>query len=278
MRAVVAGGYRSLVRRAPWTPAVTVAAGDHSLSSEEGMQRASLEKEDWVFAEEEVESVCEVALNPTPRVVFEAAPSLEEAKDATLDLKDAFERMYECKEEQPQDENCILPSVLMPSPENRAVSAMPKRVFDAFTLLQQSPEAQIVVASLASDPNIWNALLKNDRLMNFYESRQIDFSPISTVESIAENEEIYSEASSVTLFLNKASSVTLKDRLRKMVEYVKMEISNISIKISDFFQDLKGTFTTEGSNEESDAKTLIGSSFMAIVIAVIFLILFKRIR
>ncbi|KAK8469528.1 hypothetical protein PHAVU_005G089400 [Phaseolus vulgaris] len=48
----------------------------------------------------------------------------------------------------------------------------PDRVFQAFQLLSESSEGQSVVASIACDPNIWNAMVKNPKLQDFVDAQQ----------------------------------------------------------------------------------------------------------
>lgn len=65
-----------------------VSAGDVSPVS---VQRPAWEIDDWEFAGEEGDPVMSSG-EPMPRVVFGAAPSFEEARAATDELKDALEK------------------------------------------------------------------------------------------------------------------------------------------------------------------------------------------
>jgi hypothetical protein len=129
--------------------------------------------DDWEFADWRDDAaavtVAEREAAAKPRLVF-APPSREEAEEATTELRDAIERSYfnespvEVVKEQDKELNKLTTDAIIPS--------MPGHVVQAFTLLKSSPEAQSVVASLASDRNVWDAVLKNEKVMEFYKTHQ----------------------------------------------------------------------------------------------------------
>ena len=65
--------------------------GGEGLSDVSPMQKVVAEFDDWEMAGEEVEMMVSVG-EPLPRVVFGGAPSLQEATEATSDLKHALEK------------------------------------------------------------------------------------------------------------------------------------------------------------------------------------------
>ncbi|CAL4997043.1 unnamed protein product [Urochloa decumbens] len=239
---------------------------------------ASWELDDWEFADWRDDATAVVvaereatAAAAKPRLVF-APPSREEAEEATTELKDAIERAYfnespvEVVKEQDKELNKLATDAIIPS--------MPGHVVQAFTLLKSSPEAQTVVASLASDRNVWDAVLKNEKVMEFYKTHQtIQTFPeeAATVESPEKFENAASE--------NSPTGSPFAD----FVDNAKKTVMDVVDNITHFFQDLfrppaeaqagAGSSTEKGP---SLGEMAVGGSFMALTIAVILLVLFKR--
>uniref|UniRef100_A0A7N0V0J0 Uncharacterized protein n=1 Tax=Kalanchoe fedtschenkoi TaxID=63787 RepID=A0A7N0V0J0_KALFE len=109
-----------------------------------------------------------------PRVVFVGAPTFDEAKEASMELKEAVEKTL-------TPENTSLPLV-MASEDGEATTCVSsdiastlvvrKHVVQAFRILSENPAAQNVVASIASDLNVWNAVFQNAELVNYVESHR----------------------------------------------------------------------------------------------------------
>ncbi|PHT34109.1 hypothetical protein CQW23_25909 [Capsicum baccatum] len=96
--------------------------GGEGLSDVSSMQKVAAEFNDWEMVGGEEEMMVSVG-EPLPRVVFGGAPSLQEATEATADLKHALEK-------------------------------------------------HSVVASIACDPNVWNAVMRNPALQEFLDSQK----------------------------------------------------------------------------------------------------------
>ncbi|OEL29386.1 hypothetical protein BAE44_0009595 [Dichanthelium oligosanthes] len=239
---------------------------------------ASWELDDWEFADWRDDAaavaVAEREAVVKPRLVF-APPSREEAEEATTELRDAIERAYfietpvEVVKEQDTDLNKLATDAIIPS--------MPGHVVQAFTLLKSSPEAQSVVASLASDRNVWDAVLKNEKVMEFYKKTQqttlLQTFPkeAATVESLEKFEDAASE--------NAPTGSPFSD----FVDNAKKTMMDVVDNITHFFQDLfRPSAEAEagaGSSAEkgpSLTEMAVGGSFMALAIAVILVVLFKR--
>ncbi|CAL5008088.1 unnamed protein product [Urochloa decumbens] len=241
---------------------------------------ASWELDDWEFADWRDDATAVVvaereatAAAAKPRLVF-APPSREEAEEATTELKDAIERAYfnespvEVVKGHDKELNKLATDAIIPS--------MPGHVVQAFTLLKSSPEAQTVVASLASDRNVWDAVLKNEKVMEFYKTHQTTLvqtfpEEAATVESPEKFEDAASE--------NSPTSSPFAD----FVDNAKKTVMDVVDNITHFFQDLfrppaeaqagAGSSTEKGP---SLGEMAVGGSFMALTIAVILLVLFKR--
>ncbi|RLM61791.1 uncharacterized protein C2845_PM14G04180 [Panicum miliaceum] len=234
---------------------------------------ASWEMDDWEFADWRDDAVAEREAAAKPRLVF-APPSREEAEEATTELRDAIERAYfnespvEVVKEQDKELNKLTTDAIIPS--------MPGHVVQAFTLLKSSPEAQSVVASLASDRNVWDAVLKNEKVMEFYKTHQTTLvqtlpKEAATVESPEKFEDAASE--------NAPTGSPFAD----FVDNAKKTVMDVVDNITHFFQDLFGhpaeAQAGAGSSSEkgpSLAEMAVGGSFMALTIAVILVVLFKR--
>ncbi|KAG4385652.1 hypothetical protein GLYMA_12G139800v4 [Glycine max] len=127
-----------------------------------------------------------------PRMVFGSVPTFAEAKEATAELKDAIDQVYLSPESSQYSSRGGQVSALSPTggqvsalsptlyePVNRSCvvdaisdSSAPKHAIQAFHLLSTSREAQAVVASLACDPNVWNAVMENPAVSSFFQSQQ----------------------------------------------------------------------------------------------------------
>ncbi|KAL5772499.1 hypothetical protein ACOSQ2_012423 [Xanthoceras sorbifolium] len=110
------------------------------------------------------------------RVVFDAAPTLEEAKDATADLKEALDRVYLSSPESAAYQNGGTfkdgPAFGLPLHANTdnleiksciscdsKLTSVPAPTFNAFKLLSESPKVQVRLISRSSTLSIKFPLL-----------------------------------------------------------------------------------------------------------------------
>lgn len=288
-KAAVLGGFRSaeaaVARRTPRSSVVPVAPGDSGLlsvalvSGETGRAEKPLATErrdfdDWDFAG--VEEELFDAIHPAPRIVFGGVPTLQEAKEATSDLKDAIDMIYFSPNSAKQSVGDIQGST---SSENSVViPEVPKHVVNAFSLLQGSPEAQNVVASLASDKNVWDAIMKNDKVMAFYKNQE---SAVLSPERSADPEESVDSSTTPTPKNQISDSSPLWD----WVNNIKLGVSEMMTNISNLLQDFMGASAGASSSKTSPytvtgdsvaAGVGVGASFLALAVAAILVVLFKR--
>ncbi|TYG47436.1 hypothetical protein ES288_D11G338300v1 [Gossypium darwinii] len=146
------------------------------LTTASANQKASLEHvDDWELSGGIVEH--EVALEgssdasgqgePIAGVLFGGVPSLEEAKEAIADLKDALDMVY--LSPPPYGDTARDSAVsLVSNPEetSKGCASAPKPAIQAFKLLSESADVQ-VVSSIVADPNVRNAVLNNSAYMDF---------------------------------------------------------------------------------------------------------------
>ncbi|KAG8046653.1 hypothetical protein GUJ93_ZPchr0008g12045 [Zizania palustris] len=152
------------------------AGGDVPAVAAAGAQWPSWELDDWEFADWRGVAAEGPEETPAgkPRLVF-APPSREEAEEATTDLRDAIERVY--FSESPVEVVKENGKELSNWGADAIIPGVPGHVVQAFTLLKSSPEAQGVVASLASDKNVWEAVFRNEKVMEFCKTRQPSMYP-----------------------------------------------------------------------------------------------------
>ncbi|KAF0914230.1 hypothetical protein E2562_027802 [Oryza meyeriana var. granulata] len=151
-------------------------------------------------------------------------------------------------------------------------SGAPGRVVQAFTMLQESPEAQDVVASLASDKNVWNAVMRNEKVMKFYKTYEA---------KLSEDEVEGSESDNVQ---NSSVSASAGEAFIDYVEKMKALVSEMVTNLSSIMQDLVAT-SSEGQSK-GKLKTMImdskkdfanaPSAFVVLAIASIMVVLLKR--
>ncbi|KAF8718028.1 hypothetical protein HU200_025496 [Digitaria exilis] len=293
-KAAMVGGYRSAayMRRAV-TPSSSSAADTRKAST--------VAVDDWVITDHEV---------------FGPVPTHEEALAATLDLSDAFEiakvesqtaqfkpktHLSSTDQENhakvaqqialPELVDSESPQVVVHSETSEkednyenllAAAGTPGRVVQVFTLLHQSPEAQDVVASLASDKNVWDAVMKNEKVMKFYKTYETKLSECSSSASSVSGDEVEDgiAASMQNSSYLRSSAGELKDYLEKMKALVSEMMSNLS----NMMQDLVAT--SDEGRCKGKLKTLIISSskdfpnapsaFVLLAIASIMVVLLKR--
>ncbi|KAG0492496.1 hypothetical protein HPP92_005894 [Vanilla planifolia] len=212
------------------------------------------------------------------RLVFGPTPTLEEAKQATADLKNSLEKV------------CFGPQHALNSLEkchgdasvdSGAISAVPKHVTQMFSLLQGSHEAQVVVASLASDKNVWDAVMKNEKLIEFCRNSQLGLAPQRIVnpaeECVADNKlaDGFAAAAEVEDTTEEGSG------FKSFVNNIKVKVFNMLTNISNLVQDIfnfasSGLKEAKSSNADTGDGLPLKASFMALAVATILVVLLKR--
>ncbi|KAJ3698635.1 hypothetical protein LUZ61_002340 [Rhynchospora tenuis] len=233
---------------------------DESKGLNESAYPAISQWDDWEFAGEDLFE------DPPPRLVFSPVPpTLEEAQEATKDLTRALERVNE-------------PGQMDIFPNNALIPAMPVGVSQAFSLLQSSPEAQSVVASLATDKNVWDAVMKNEKVMEFCRNHQTNFPEKFFEELFNNNQENSAETHS-----EPADAPNGSNGFTDLVNNVKGKAMDLVNNISNFIQDIFGMKAgAESSEAEAGSSSTFQSfitpnTFYALALAVILIVLVKRV-
>ncbi|KAL2331524.1 hypothetical protein Fmac_019105 [Flemingia macrophylla] len=245
---------------------------------------ASWDVDDW-----EVADAGEVEEEGVARVVLHhGVPSIHEAKEATTQLKQAIHKMYLSSNCSECDGSSFASQVSVMSPSHSELDNR-SRVTDAisnpsttnpalhaFQLLSESPEAQSVVASIACDPNIWNAIVQNPALQDFFQSQQTDhdFRAGFEVEDQKVGESPYSD--SVYGFIDSLN----------ILHNVKFTVAEMVSSVSHYFQNMFGFLIGETSSVGIDARgntranfidpMTMGGTFMGLAVLVVMVIMLKR--
>ncbi|KAG6528669.1 uncharacterized protein LOC122041843 [Zingiber officinale] len=242
-------------------------------------QIPSWEIDDWEFAgwTEDEEVALRDSLHPPPRVVFGSVPTLEEAKEATADLEDAVKDLYfsPISNHSPravphESTNLEASAIVLPS--------IPKHVAQTFALLHGNSEVQDVVASIAADKNVWDAVLKNPKVAEFYKTHKSIAAPPS--ESSVETELLpVADEGCESSTAESTRSSPLADFMFMVKNKVTQVVSNISDFLQDFFEPSAETSSAKSSSPENDKPLVdftLGASLMALAVTTILVILFKR--
>ncbi|XP_047083797.1 uncharacterized protein LOC124694919 [Lolium rigidum] len=235
------------------------------------------------------------------RDVFGPVPTHEEALAATIDLREAFEiakidshvsHLDISKTHVTHNDLDGSAKVAQEVFQDRVHSEISKhedefdslsvtsgssgRVIEAFTMLQANPDAQDVVASLASDKNVWEAVMKNEKLVQFYKNCESDQSE----SSCATDEVSDAESSLSSNDLSLGTGDAFKEYVQKMRAFVSEMVTNLSSIMQDLIAtsdegQSKGRLRTLIMNTKKDFANE-RSSFVLLAIATIFVVLLKR--
>lgn len=242
---------------------------------------ASWELDDWEFADEG--ELVMVAGEPMPRVVFQGVPTFEEAKEATTELKEAIDKVYLSPDSSHSEGSSHGSEVSVLSPtqvetECKIVEAIssplvPKHALQAFKLLSTSSQAQTVVASIACDPNVWDAVMQNPAVTDFFKLHQEVAG--SEAKEAAENEKLLAESD-----LGNGSFDFMS-----ILENFKLTVTEMVSSVSNFLQNIFPTAEKEkthgdadGNDEQSfmDTNKIMGGTFMGLAVLAIMVVLVRR--
>ncbi|KAF3652049.1 putative beta-glucosidase 41-like [Capsicum annuum] len=267
--------------------------GGGGLSDVSAVQKVVTEFDDWEMAGDEEEMMVSVG-EPLPRVVFGGAPSLQEATEATSDLKHALEKVYLSGPANECGGSCVSGSSSSPFSKTCVVSetvvtkSAPKHAMQAFRFLNETPAAQSVVASIACDPNVWNAVMQNPALQEFLESQKTSASfPDSDHkidESVADTDSFSQSSRRSTSSKSQAdeskSGNSFTDFLQNVTRTVTQTVVDMMNSLSDYFNNLFGGnkvfFNADGSAKLGAVETTLGASFMGLAVMVMMVVVSKR--
>ncbi|KAJ6825501.1 uncharacterized protein M6B38_376460 [Iris pallida] len=256
----------------PQPPLVSITAPEKEMLYPAGTQWPALDVEDsWELAgsveEEEVLIGSDVS-DPPSRLVFGSPPTLEEAKEAASDLKEALEKTYFSPHMNEASVNAHHVS------EGTVHPIIPKHVAQVFSLLQ-APEAQSVVASLASDKNLLDAISKNEKFVGFFKNHQ----SVLPAEKDAHLETY--DNKSIGSMESPLKETSENSSFTDWMENVRLKVSEVVNNISYFLQEFMGSSPenkaqTSTTTAEDYVDLALGASFMSLAVATILVVLVKR--
>ncbi|KAL6645049.1 hypothetical protein ACP70R_016657 [Stipagrostis hirtigluma subsp. patula] len=139
-----------------------------------------------------------------------------------------------------------------------------------------------VVASLASDKNVWDAVMKNEKVMQFYKTYETKLSDCSSVTSSATEDEEDGESTNMqnSALFSPSAGESLKDYVEKMKALVSEMVTNLSNMMQDLVATsnegrCKGKLKTMVMSSSSDFVNA-PSTFVLLAIASIMVVLLKR--
>ncbi|CAN6457900.1 unnamed protein product [Victoria cruziana] len=244
---------------------------------------ASWENDDWEFADRDL---FEPEI-PPPRFVFGPPASREEALKATEELKEMVTKMYSAS---PTDDNGAPHAVetsnaseeLILNEHNgklcvagsHAVIAPPmnNNVLRAFSLLNDSSDVQNMVVSLASDPNVWDAVRNNKKVLQFCQSNNTSLFANDAAESVSISENFECHG------VDDATSDGKGGGFQTFLMEMKLKMSELIGKLSEIAFSFMGLGPKEESSRDANKDfvgTALKTSFM-IAVVVILMVVLKR--
>ncbi|KAL2483658.1 hypothetical protein Fot_45102 [Forsythia ovata] len=266
--------------------------------SQADVQKPCWELDDWEFAGREDDLMVSPG-DPMPRVVFGGPPTLQEAKEATSELTEAVEKAYLSSPHSAGYGGSLIADhgsssslsntkvvETRRSSEKFVAPAVPTHAIQAFKFLNDSSAAQNVVASIACDPNVWNAVLQNQELQEFLQSQKscLAFSDMNlhVKESVADNDLFDHSSQESDDMPSDSGHSGSGNGFLDIMQKIKLAVDMMS-GLSDFFQNFfrgkeanKISVNDDGTARLNGVETVLEASFMGLAIMAIMVILLKR--
>ncbi|CAK7338315.1 unnamed protein product [Dovyalis caffra] len=271
----------------------------------ETVQRPAWELDEWEFAGGVEEEMFVDSGEPAARVVFGGAPpSLQEAKAATCELKDALQKVYLSppysgtgsshggsqlsglplltNTDFLETKGCISCDPIG--------APAPKYAMQAFSLLNESPKVQNVVAALASDPNVWKAVLENEALQDLLQTQNTTKESVADAQSSEAKESVgdacFQDAVSSRQFTelsdDESEAGNSQTELMDIINNVKHTVVDMVTNISAYFKRIFSFTSAEhspaadGSAGATSIEKTLGASLMGLAVMVIMVVMLRR--
>ncbi|KAG6736744.1 hypothetical protein POTOM_060362 [Populus tomentosa] len=157
---------------------------------------------------------------------------------------------------------------------------------NAFSLLNESPRIQTVVAALASDPNVWNAVWENKALQELLQSQNANKEYVADNESVGDTDSQDAAVSSKKLTeLSDDENETGNSQtgLMDVINNVKLTMVDMVTNVSAYFKKIfsfsSAEHTPDAANEKAGSSTTektLGASLMALAVMVIMVVVLRR--
>ncbi|KAL3503360.1 hypothetical protein ACH5RR_037809 [Cinchona calisaya] len=252
-------------------------------------QKPCLEIDDWELAGGEEDLFVSSGAS-TPRLVFGGAPTLEEANEATSELKDALEKAYLSSPTTPRSglsglsKSEVLKTKACVTSEPILAPATPKHAIQAFRFLNESPAVQSVVASIASDPNVWNAVLLNPTLQDYLQSQKIKINSAPYSTSAADGDILFPRSSNVSSNESMSGESNPTKGFLEFWQELKLTVVDMMNTLSDYFQTLFGGYSDDKGSAEAIGNSYsgfvdkaLGPSLMGLAVMVMVVVVLRRV-
>ncbi|PHU12104.1 hypothetical protein BC332_19034 [Capsicum chinense] len=233
------------------------------------MQKVVAEFDDWKMAGGEEEMMVSIG-EPLSRVVFGGAPSLQEATEATSDLKHTLEKVYlsgsankdggsyvSGSSSSPYSKACVFSETVV-------TKSAPKHATQAFRFLNETPAAQCL--GVTSVPGVSFPDLDHKIDKSIVDADSFSQSSRRSTSSKSEAEKSKFGKS----FTNFLQNVT------RTVTQIVVDMMN---NLSDFFNNLFGGnkvfFNADGSAKLGVMEMTLGAYFMGLAVMVMMVIVSK---
>ncbi|KAL8098547.1 hypothetical protein AgCh_031359 [Apium graveolens] len=151
-------------------------------------------------------------------------------------------------------------------------ASVPNHAIQAFRLLKESAAAQ-TVASIASDPNVWTAVMENEALLEYFQSQDTGMN--SNLNESPVDAEILGYQSHKFSDDEAFDEKEPKKGFNSFLKDIKSRVEDMLNSCSSFFQNLfTGPAAADGSAKVD--KTM-GASIMVLVVMVIMVVVLKRV-
>ncbi|KAJ6979395.1 hypothetical protein NC653_027523 [Populus alba x Populus x berolinensis] len=154
---------------------------------------------------------------------------------------------------------------------------------EAFSLLNESPRiqyyAQTMVAALASDPNVWNAVWENKALQELLQSQNANKEYVADNESVGDTDSQDAAVSSKKLTeLSDDENETGNSQtgLMDVINNVKLTVVDMVTNVSAYFKKIFSFSSAEHTPDAADEKAgssttekTLGASLMALAVMVV---------
>ncbi|KAJ6893807.1 hypothetical protein NC652_027776 [Populus alba x Populus x berolinensis] len=149
---------------------------------------------------------------------------------------------------------------------------------NAFSLLNESPRIQTMVAALASDPNVWNAVWENKALQELLQSQNANKEYVADNESVGDTDSQDAAVSSKKLTeLSDDENETGNSQtgLMDVINNVKLTVVDMVTNVSAYFKKIFSFSSAEHTPDAADEKAgssttekTLGASLMALAVMV----------
>lgn len=211
--------------------------------------------------------------HPLPRLVFGGPPTLDEAIDATSELRSALDQAYL------SNESCGGSYVSDAEHNKLDVSdSAPKNAIQAYRLIRESTAVQKAVASIASDPKVYYAVMNNEALLAYIKSKDPGYqSPKHFDNEPPPRGGIHPRLDQTNMLSTFMEFMEEEPKygFNSFLENIKVGVLEMMNRVCGFFQNLFAGPRT--ADESALADKTVGASIMGLALMVIMIVVFKRV-